>query len=507
MCLSSTCRAETYGLALAHSISECTQHGAAIGNLHPVELHPMSLQQGHAFSLIPRLESGRTNVLSFDKHFTLAVDCTGGVLTGTVSGNPDPIPSDLVCPGGENTQGCEPGNVQQPPSLPPSLPPALPSAADTECPYGSSNPNGMYDWACLPNSAPKPPQSPVGPPSPNSPVTGSFPNAENGRPCPGSTPDGPAPGAEDNVGAPADPNPPNSPPVSDHSPSPGQQDPQGPDNAGGGSAPNGDAGPPDPLVPSCQGDCPTSPSRPKASRPGNTDSPKGSDGPSDDDEPEDLSSSSQGDEDCDDLDQTGSNPGNVREGAGDRPADEADASSSHLAPSVGPTPGSPLQPVSSQPNSPVQPAPASSSQPASPADPPAQPAPVSSLQPAPPAGPPAQPAPAPPVQTAPQVSAALPNDELPQPHEYGWNGMARRAEDAKVDTKEIERSDAEFAMLDDAASTASQTFIRSNPPFDTTTEESTGVVFSGATGCLLASSWSYVVTVLVLLQVFAHVWI
>ncbi|KAH7019814.1 hypothetical protein EDB80DRAFT_887409 [Ilyonectria destructans] len=75
LCLTNSCKSQTYGPALAYSISECSSLGATISNLHPVELHHFESHQRQPTSIAPRSEAG---MLSFADQFTLSVDCTAG---------------------------------------------------------------------------------------------------------------------------------------------------------------------------------------------------------------------------------------------------------------------------------------------------------------------------------------------------------------------------------------------------------------------------------------------
>ncbi|KAK7425283.1 hypothetical protein QQZ08_008180 [Neonectria magnoliae] len=75
ICLTSSCQSQTYGPALAYSISECSGLGATISNLHPVELHHFELAQRQATSISPRFDA---RAFSFADEVRLSVDCTAG---------------------------------------------------------------------------------------------------------------------------------------------------------------------------------------------------------------------------------------------------------------------------------------------------------------------------------------------------------------------------------------------------------------------------------------------
>ncbi|KAF4968015.1 hypothetical protein FZEAL_10447 [Fusarium zealandicum] len=121
LCLSSSCRAKTYGPALAHTISECSQHGASISKLFPVELPRMNLAQREVSPLAPRFDISH---FTSGNQLTLAVDCTAGsdgVLTLSIPEAPSPTirPSpngDPTVSGPETGDAGSPNVGQDPPA-------------------------------------------------------------------------------------------------------------------------------------------------------------------------------------------------------------------------------------------------------------------------------------------------------------------------------------------------------------------------------------------------------
>ncbi|KAK7419394.1 hypothetical protein QQX98_003346 [Neonectria punicea] len=209
LCLTSSCQSQTYGQALAYSISECSGLGATISNLHPVELHHFDLAQRQATSISPRFEA---RAFSFADEVRLSVDCTAGsdgVLTlslpsvGTSPTN-QPVPygelPNLNSPDdgtGPNaglsfSPGAAPlpAGAQSPPLAGPQPPPAGPQSPA----FGpQSPPIGPQSPPSCPQAPPAGPQLPSAgsqssPAGPQSPHAGQYPpQAQSG---PGDVPSG-----------------------------------------------------------------------------------------------------------------------------------------------------------------------------------------------------------------------------------------------------------------------------------------------------------------------------
>ncbi|KAF7532017.1 hypothetical protein G7Z17_g13682 [Cylindrodendrum hubeiense] len=203
LCLANSCKSQTYGPALAYSISECSSLGATIGNLHPVEVHRFEPVQRQPTSITPRSEAG---MLSFADEFTLSVACTAG--------------SDGVLTLSLPSVGTSPTNQPVPYGASPA--PGFPgSAAGPNSGFGSSS--GVLYPPAGPQSPPTGPHSPsTGPqlPSPQFPPSGPQP--------PATGPQSPATGPQSPVTGPQS-------PATDHqSPATGPQSPSGPQSPGTG---------------------------------------------------------------------------------------------------------------------------------------------------------------------------------------------------------------------------------------------------------------------------------
>ncbi|RSL40265.1 hypothetical protein CEP53_013472 [Fusarium sp. AF-6] len=138
LCLASSC-GDDYGPALAYTISACSNHGALITDLLPVELQHGALLSRRFSHLAPGLDTGR---FAFGKQLTLAIDCTAGsngVLTLSLPRSSAVGDSPLV-----------PGSGAGDPNLESS-----PPAGSTDPNPDSSPPTGNTD----PNLNPSPPTS------------------------------------------------------------------------------------------------------------------------------------------------------------------------------------------------------------------------------------------------------------------------------------------------------------------------------------------------------------
>ncbi|KAM6535564.1 hypothetical protein FALCPG4_005118 [Fusarium falciforme] len=113
LCLANSC-GEDYGPALAYTISACSNYGALITDLLPVELQHVGLAPRRFSHLTPRFDTGR---FAFGDQFTLAVDCTAGsngVLTLSL---PDSVPSGIPQPPPTDDSPLIPGSGAGDPNL------------------------------------------------------------------------------------------------------------------------------------------------------------------------------------------------------------------------------------------------------------------------------------------------------------------------------------------------------------------------------------------------------
>ncbi|RSL53831.1 hypothetical protein CEP54_010200 [Fusarium duplospermum] len=265
LCLASSC-GDDYGPALAYTISACSNHGALITDLLPVELQHGDLVPRRFSHLAPRLDAGR---FAFGNQFTLAIDCTAGsngVLTLSL---PESAPSGIPQSPAVGDSPLVPGSGAGDPNLG-----SNPPVGSTDPNLDSSPPTGNTD----PSLNPSPPASnadpsldstsPVGNTDPNLGSHPELPSASNGDQSgtfahatssnPGGNED-PGNGVSNSVAADAD----CSPEAEDSHSNPSGAPNNGQAQHPSGSSPNGDSsstnGQMNPPSPNSADGAPTSP--------------------------------------------------------------------------------------------------------------------------------------------------------------------------------------------------------------------------------------------------------
>ncbi|KAH6874889.1 hypothetical protein B0T10DRAFT_199687 [Thelonectria olida] len=154
LCLTNSCHATSYGPALAYTISKCSNLGASIANLHPVEFHHVQVAQQKPLSLKSRAgveAQGATGGL------TLAMDCTAGldgVLTLSLppaGASPTGLPvaqgasPDKGFPNGNSGLNASPGSPPSAASLPVgSQPLSQDPSGLSSSPQGAQGPNNGF---------------------------------------------------------------------------------------------------------------------------------------------------------------------------------------------------------------------------------------------------------------------------------------------------------------------------------------------------------------------------
>ncbi|RSM01089.1 hypothetical protein CEP52_008746 [Fusarium oligoseptatum] len=230
LCLASSC-GDDYGPALAYTISACSNHGALIADLLPVELQHGALLPRRFSHLAHGLDTGR---FAFGKRLTLSIDCaagSNGVLTLSLPQSSAVSDSPLV-PGsgaGDPNLGSSPPAGSTDPNL------------DSSPPTGNTDPN-LDSSSPVGNTDPNLGSQPGLPSTSNGGQSGTFAHAASNNP---GDNDGPSNGVSNSAATDTD----CSPETEDSHNNPSGAPNNGQAQHPSGSSPNGDSSSPNAQTP------------------------------------------------------------------------------------------------------------------------------------------------------------------------------------------------------------------------------------------------------------------